>query len=147
MASHLAYFFTMRYIILTAYPWIWWYTICNWLYLLKYLLERNFDFYVIWHRFNFYSLRNPLLNLWLLLKFKTNVCFFNDRDLTKKNFFFPLSTQCKNKNCELFQKLKMKLLRMNKNKKSEAVCEKCVFPLFSMHSTLMTKILLRKKKL
>lgn len=89
MVNYLAYFFTKgARIILTEYPWKWWHTICNWLYLLRYLLERNFDFYVNWHRFNFFSLRNPLLNLWLFLKFKTNVCFFNDRDLTKKDLFF-----------------------------------------------------------
>lgn len=63
-----------------------------------------------------------------MLKFKTNVCFFKDRDLTKKRLFCSLSTQCKNKKCELFQKLKMKSLR--RNKKSEAVFEKCFSSLF-----------------
>lgn len=83
----------------------------------------------------------------MLLKFKTNVCFFKGKDLTKKDFF-SLSAQYKNKMRELFQKLKMKLLRMNKTKKSEAVCEKFVFPLFSLRSTLMKyfEVLLRKKK-
>lgn len=68
--------------------------------------------------------------------------FFQGQRFNKKRHFSSLSRQCKNKNCELFQKLRMKILRMNK--KSEAVFEKCFSSLFyAQHFD--DQILLRKK--
>lgn len=68
--------------------------------------------------------------------------FFQGQRFNKKRHFSSLSRQCKNKKCELFQKLRMKILRMNK--KSEAVFEKCFSSLFYAQY-FDDQILLRKK--
>lgn len=68
--------------------------------------------------------------------------FFQGQRFNKKRHFSSLSRQCKNKKCELFQKLRMKILRMNK--KSEAVFEKCFSFLFCAQY-FDDQILLRKK--
>lgn len=71
--------------------------------------------------------------------------FFQGQRFNKKELLFFCQHNRRIKKCELFQKLKSKLLRMNETK-LEALSEKFVFPLFSVHATLMAKILLPKKK-
>lgn len=70
--------------------------------------------------------------------------FFQGQRFNKKELLFFCQHNRRIKKCELFQKLKIKLLRMNKTK-LESLSEKFVFPLFSVHTTLMAKIQLRKK--
>lgn len=70
--------------------------------------------------------------------------FSQGHRFNKKELLFFCQHNRRIKKCEVFQKLKSKLLRMNKTK-LEALPEIFIFPLFCVHTTLMAKFLLRKK--